>query len=76
MPYDPEKAHVSWREFITPRKLTLFALSWISFCVCIILLAIGRTGSPLVLVLIGTGILFFCGLIGIIREVRARNSGS
>ena len=71
---EPEKTVESWREFISPLKLIKLAGSWIGFCTCIVLLADGRRGALLVLLLIGTGVYSIAGLVGIIVAVRRRSS--
>ena len=70
----PEKTDQSWREYISPLRLTLLAINWICFCACIVLVAGGRAGGLLILLLIGTGLYSVGGLIGAIVAVRKRRS--
>lgn len=72
----PERtAGQSWREYLSPFKLTLLAINWISFCGSIALLALGQAKVSLVILLVGSGIYCVAGLAGVIIAVRKGPQG-
>jgi hypothetical protein len=71
-----EKADKSWREYISPLRMTMLAINWICFCVCIVLVVNWKNEGLLLLLLIGTGLCFIGGLIGAIIGARKRRSNT
>ena len=69
------KTEETWREYLTPFKLVLLAVSWISFCICLVLLAMGNAaGALLILLLALSGICSIGGLVRTIIMVKRRHS--
>ena len=66
----PETEGTAWPHWISPRKTILLAINAVCFGGCLVLLAIGTTSGPLVLLTIGTGLLFLAGLTGAIVASR------
>ena len=71
------KSNSSWSEWLSPLKITLLVVYAICFGGCIVLLAVGRGGGPLILLTIATGLSLGAGLIGAILALRQgrRRSG-
>jgi hypothetical protein len=65
-----EKQHSDWREYLSRLKITLLAINAVCFGACIVLLAFGTGGGPLVLLTIGTGLSLGAGLTGAIVVAR------
>lgn len=68
-----EKSNPSWHEWLSPLKIILLAINAVCFGGCIVLVAVGRGGGPLILLTIATGLSFGAGLTGAIlasRQVR------
>ena len=65
-----EKQHSAWRENLSPLKITLLAINAVCFGGCIVLLAVGAGGDPLVFLTIGTGLSVGAGLTGAIVASR------
>jgi hypothetical protein len=64
------KSNPSWREWLSPLKITLLAINAVCLGGCIVLLAVGRGGGPLILLTIATGLSFGAGLTGAIMASR------
>ena len=66
--------------FLSPLNLTLLAVNAICFGASLVLLAAGKTGVPLVLVTIGSGLMLLALLTGALvascRARSARNTGA
>ena len=72
----PGKTQENWREYFTPRKLGFLAVSWICFCVCLALLALGMVNRSWVLLLLVSGACSVGGVVGSIVAVRKRRSAN
>ena len=59
-----EKKIDSWREWISPLKLSLLVINAICFGGCIVLLATGASSGTLVILTIATGLSFGAGFVG------------
>jgi len=71
-----EKKNSGWREYPSPLKLALTAINAVCFGAGLVLLALGNSSGPLVLLTIGTGLSATVGLVGAIvasRKVVARD---
>jgi hypothetical protein len=65
-----------WRAYLSPLKVSLLAVNAICFGGCVVLLALGSGGGPLVLLTVGTGLSFAAGVTGAIIAARRMKKGS
>jgi hypothetical protein len=64
----------SWRDWLSPLKITLLAINAVCFGGCVVLLALGTVSGPLVLLTVGTGLSLGAGLAGAIIAWRKQSS--
>jgi len=65
-----EKREASWREYLSPLKLTLLAVNGVCFGALLVLLTLGAGSGPVVLLTIGTGLSFGVLVVGAIIASR------
>ena len=63
-------------EWMSPFRIILLVIHTLCFGACVVLLASGASGGPLVLLTIGTGLSLGAGLIGAILASRTCHSAS
>jgi hypothetical protein len=59
-----------WRQWLSPLRLSLLVINAICFGGCLVLLALGRVGGPLVLLTVAVGLSSFAGTVGAILASR------
>lgn len=64
-----------WRDFLSPLKLSLLVVNAVCFGGCVVLLALGRSGGPLVLGTVGTGLMLAAGVTGAMVAARRLKKG-
>ena len=67
---DTSENNACWRKMISPLRLVLLSVNAVCLGGFIVLLAIGSTSGPLVLLTIGAGLSFMAGLAGAIVAAR------
>ena len=65
-----DKQHDSWRQWISPLRLTLLAVNAFVFGGCVVLLTLGTASGPMIGLTIATGLSFGAGLTGAIIASR------
>ena len=68
-----ETNRICWREYLSPLKLILLSVNALCFGGCLVLLALGSAGGPMVLLTVGTGLSLFGGLTGALIATRRAN---
>ena len=72
-----DDTRASWcRAYLSPLKISLLAVNAVCFGACVVLLALGSGGGPLVLLTVGTGLSFAAGLAGAIMTARRMKNTS
>jgi len=59
-----DSSEKSWREYLSPLKLSLLVVNAVCFGALLVVLALGTLSGPLVLITIATGLSLFAGLAG------------
>ena len=62
-----DRCRCNW---LSPLKLTLLAINAVCFGGCLVLLALGRGGGPVLLLTFGTGLAMLAGLTGALMATR------
>ncbi|MCL4180217.1 MAG: hypothetical protein KJ072_21050 [Verrucomicrobia bacterium] len=70
----PATRSTSWRDWMSPVRITLLAVNAVCFGGCVVLLALGTASGPLVLLTIGTGLSLGAGVAGAIMASRKQSS--
>ena len=63
--------------WLSPLRVTLLVINAVCFGACLVLLAAGKGGGPVVLLTIGTGLMLFAGVTGALiacRRTRSRRA--